>query len=48
MVEGGQAIAKGLPDSEFMVFENSGHMTYVEENEKYLKVVREFLNRHMV
>ena len=47
-VEGAEAMAKGLPDSEFVVFENSGHMTYVEENEKYLKVVRDFLNRHMV
>jgi hypothetical protein len=27
------------------VFEESAHMTYVEENEKYVKVVRGFLER---
>jgi len=45
VVEGGEAMAKGLPDSEFVVFEDSAHMTYVEENEKYIRVVREFLER---
>jgi proline iminopeptidase len=40
-------MAKGLPHSDLVIFEHSGHMTFVEENEKYLKVVREFLNRHM-
>jgi len=48
VVEGAEAMAKGSPHAEFVVFENSGHMTYVEENEKYLKIVRDFLNRHMV
>ena len=47
IVEGGEAIAKGLPHAQLVVFENSGHMTYVEENEKYLSVVRDFLNRHL-
>ena len=46
-VEGAEAMAKGLPNAELVIFENSGHMTYVEENEKYLKAVREFLNQHM-
>jgi hypothetical protein len=27
------------------VFEHSGHMTFVEENERYLSVVRDFLAR---
>ena len=45
-IEGAEAMAKGLPHAELIVFENSGHMTYVEENEKYLKVVRDFLGRH--
>jgi proline iminopeptidase len=44
-VVGGEAIAKGLPDAEFVVFENSAHMTYVEENEKYVRVVREYLRK---
>lgn len=43
VVEGGEALAKGLPNAEFVVFEQSAHMTYVEENEKYIHVVREFL-----
>jgi len=46
IVEGAEALANGLPHAELIVFENSGHMTYVEENEKYIKVVREFLNKN--
>jgi proline iminopeptidase len=46
VVEGAEAMTKGLPDAELTIFENSGHMTYVEENEKYIKVVRDFLNKH--
>ncbi len=45
-IKGAQAMTKGLPHAELIVFENSGHMTYVEENERYLEVVREFLNNH--
>lgn len=44
-VEGAEAIARGLPDAELVVFEESAHMTYVEENERYLAVVRDFLRR---
>jgi proline iminopeptidase len=47
VVEGAEAMAKGLPHAELVIFENSGHMTYVEENEKYLDVVRSFLNPHI-
>lgn len=46
VVEGAEAMAQGLPHAELIVFENSGHMTFVEENEKYIKVVRDFLNKH--
>lgn len=46
-VEGAQAMANGLPNGEFVVFENSGHMTYVEENEEYVKTVREFLKKNI-
>jgi proline iminopeptidase len=45
VVEGAEAMAKGLLHAEFVIFENSGHMTYVEENAKYLSVVRNFLNQ---
>ncbi len=44
-VEAAEAMAQGLPNAELIIFEKSGHMTFVEENELYLKVVREFLNK---
>ena len=45
-VKAAEAIAKGLPHSELVIFEHSGHMTFVEENEKYLRAVRDFLNKY--
>lgn len=45
-VEAAQAITKGLPNAELVIFEHSGHMTFVEENERYLSVVRNFLNKY--
>ena len=45
-VEASEAMAKGLPKAELVIFEKSGHMTFVEENELYLKVVRDFLNKY--
>jgi proline iminopeptidase len=42
-VAAAEAIAGGVPDAELVVFEHSGHMTYVEETEAYLAAVREFL-----
>ena len=45
-VEASEVMAKRLPKAELVIFENSGHMTFVEENELYLTVVRDFLNRH--
>jgi proline iminopeptidase len=42
-VHAAEAIAAGIPNSRLVVFENSGHMTYVEENQRYLDVVRNFL-----
>ena len=47
VVEGAEAMARGLPHAELVIFENSGHMTYVEENNKYVSVVRSFLNRYI-
>jgi proline iminopeptidase len=43
-----EAIASGLPDGELVVFEHSGHMTFVEENERYLSVIREFLEHRLL
>jgi proline iminopeptidase len=44
-VPAAEAMAAALPDSELVVFEHSGHITYVEENEAYLAAVRAFLSR---
>ena len=43
VVAANEAIAAGIPDAELVVFEDSGHMTYAEENEAYLEAVRRFL-----
>ena len=42
-VRAAEATAAGVPNAELVVFEQSGHMTFVEENERYLEVVRDFL-----
>jgi proline iminopeptidase len=46
-VEASEAIAAGLPNAELRIFEQSGHMTFVEEPELYVAVVRSFLTRMM-
>lgn len=38
-------IAQGIPHAELVVFENSAHMTFVEEQDAYLDAVRDFLTR---
>jgi proline iminopeptidase len=43
--EAAEAMAAGLPDSELVILEDSGHMTYVVETEAYLSAVRDFLAR---
>jgi proline iminopeptidase len=42
-VAAAEATAKGVLRGDLVVFEHSGHMTFVEENERYLHVVRAFL-----
>ena len=44
-VAAAEAMAAGLPDAELVVFEHSGHMTFVEENDAYVAAVRDFLER---
>jgi proline-specific peptidase len=44
-VAAAQAIAAGVPGAELVVFEGSGHMTFVEENDAYVAAVRRFLLR---
>jgi len=41
-----EAMNVKIPHAEMAIFEHSGHMTFVEENERYLAIVREFLSRH--
>jgi proline iminopeptidase len=45
-VEAAGVIAGGIPQAELVIFEQSGHMTFVEENEHYLATVRTFLGSH--
>jgi len=35
----------GIPGSEWVIFENSGHFPHLEETERYLQVLGQFLNR---
>lgn len=46
-LEASEELARGLPRGELVVFENSGHSPHVEEQERYLRVVRDFLGRHL-
>ncbi|MDX6664617.1 MAG: hypothetical protein QOG68_823, partial [Solirubrobacteraceae bacterium] len=41
-----EAIATGIPGAELTIFEESGHMTFVESNAAYLRAVGDFLGRH--
>ncbi len=45
-VEAAESLVRGIPNAELVVFEESGHMTFVEETVKYLDAVDGFLNRH--
>lgn len=42
-VEASQTIADRIPGAQLVICEESGHMTFVEENSKYLTEVRNFL-----
>jgi proline iminopeptidase len=44
-VEAAEVIARGIPDADLVVFEHSGHMTFVEEPAAYVDAVRRFLAR---
>jgi proline iminopeptidase len=45
-VEANTAMAQAIPGAELVVFEDSGHMMFVEEQDRYLDSVRDFLDRH--
>jgi len=40
-----QDMARLLPDAELVVFENSAHMMFAEEQDSFLTTVRQFLDR---
>jgi L-proline amide hydrolase len=40
-----EVLHKGIPGSEWVLFENSSHMAHVEERELYIATVRAFLER---
>lgn len=44
-VQAAEAMAGGIPGAELVVFEDSGHMMFVEEQDAYLHAVRDFLAR---
>ena len=46
-LEASEELAEVLPNSELVVFENSGHSPQLEETDHYLAVVRNFLARHV-
>jgi len=40
-----ESLQRGIPESEWILFEKSGHFPQLEETELYLRVVNEFLTR---
>lgn len=45
-VAASEEIAAGIPGAELVIFENSGHAPQIEENERFIRVVRDFLRRY--
>jgi len=43
--EGAEIMARGIARSELVIFEQSAHMMFVEEQQAYLEAVRDFLSR---
>jgi pimeloyl-ACP methyl ester carboxylesterase len=40
-----EKLKQGISDSEWILFENSSHMPHLEETERFLQVLDEFLSR---
>ena len=36
---------EGIPNSEWVLFENSSHVAFAEESEKYIQMLDKFLNK---
>jgi len=41
-----ETVHKGIPDSEWVLFENSSHTAHVEEADRYLQILSAFISRH--
>jgi L-proline amide hydrolase len=40
-----ERVHRGIPNSEWVIFENSSHMPFVEETERYMETLNRFLSR---
>jgi proline iminopeptidase len=38
-----EIIAAGIPNSELVIFEESGHLPFVEEQDRFMQAVRRFM-----
>ena len=45
-VEHAEIMQRWIPEAELVVFEGSGHMLYIEEQDKFLAAVRDFMERY--
>ncbi|GAC1639092.1 MAG: hypothetical protein NVS4B9_31930 [Ktedonobacteraceae bacterium] len=43
-VQGAERLHAGLPNSQLVIFEGSGHFPYVEENNKFVRVVNDWVS----
>jgi len=41
-----ETVHKGIPESEWVIFENSSHTAHAEETERYMQVLSAFISRH--
>ena len=41
--QGAERLHAGIPNSELVIFENSGHFPFVEEQERFTKLVSEWV-----
>ena len=45
-VKHAEIMERGIPGSELVIFEESGHQLYIEEQDKFLSTVGDFIERH--
>jgi proline-specific peptidase len=45
-VAAAEVIAEGIPGAQLTIFEDAGHMTFIEDNAAYVRAVADFLGRH--